>query len=258
MPAPLRPIIPGDWMGLEQVIKDLWAIVNADTSLSDMIVDVTAVSDALSTEISDRQSAIKYISDELSDAVSDIVTVASDLKLVSDALILAGSSSDLTVISDALSSAVSDVNTNTSDLKFVSDEVLAVSDALVIVTSDLALLDDCPTHKYIAATGQASATDLHLSDGTNWNVSKAQIKYIRIVTASTDWDLYILQNDNGYVADDATIPMMKIADSISGNANLWLDLPYEDEDASGEVHLYFLDNGGAETASIYIKAFALT
>ena len=140
----------------------------------------------------------------------------------------------------------------------LKSDIAANDSDIVVLKSDLALLDDCPTYKYIAATGQASATDLHLSDGTNWNVNKAQIKYIRIVTASTDWDLYILQNDNGYAVNDATIPMMKIADSISGNANLWVDLPYEDEDASGEVHLYFLDNGGANTASIYIKAFALT
>lgn len=244
MTAPLRPIIPGDWMGLEQVIKDLWGIINADTSLSDMVADDAAVSDAVVANTSDIVILKSDMTSEKSDTVifkSDIASEKSDTVIFkSDIVIL---KSDIIAVATGAGSA-SDVATNTSDI--------------VILKSDLALLDDCPTYKFISATGQASATNLHLSDGTNWNVNKALIKYIRIVTSSTDWDLYILQNDNGYAANDAAIPMMKIADSISGNANIWLDLPYQDEDASGEVHLYFLDNGGANTASIYIKAFALS
>ena len=114
----------------------------------------------------------------------------------------------------------------------------------------------CPTYKYVKATGQSEG-DLHLSDVTYWAVSKALIKYIRVITASTDWDLYILQNDNGYAVNDATMPMVKIGDAISGNANLWLDLPYEDEDASGEVHLYWISNSGVDTATIIIQGFEL-
>jgi len=109
----------------------------------------------------------------------------------------------------------------------------------------------CPTYKYIKATTQSEG-DLHLSDATYWAISKALIKYIRVITSSTNWDLYILQNDNGYSTDDANILKMKIADGVMGNANLWLDLPYEDEDDSGEVHLYFLDHTGANTADFYI------
>ncbi len=112
-------------------------------------------------------------------------------------------------------------------------------------------------YKYIKATGQSEG-DLHLSDGSTWAVSKALIKYIHIITSSTNWDLYILQNDNGFTANDATVPMMKIGDNVIGNATMWLDLPYEDEDASGEVHLYYLDNSGANTATIIIKAIELT
>jgi len=114
----------------------------------------------------------------------------------------------------------------------------------------------CPVYHYIKVTGQAEG-DLHLSDDTNWAVSKVLIKYVRVITNSSNWDLYILQNDNGFVADDATIPKMKIANGIIGNANLWLDLPYQDEDASNEVHLYYLDNSGANTATIIIKATEL-
>ena len=115
---------------------------------------------------------------------------------------------------------------------------------------------DCPAYLFIKATGQ-SGGDLHLSDGTNWNVSKAKISTIRIETASTDWDLYLLQNDNGYATDDANIPMMQIMDSGNGNLDILLDHAYEDEDGSGEVHLYYLDNSGSNTADIYIIGYEL-
>jgi len=131
---------------------------------------------------------------------------------------------------------------------------LTLTDA-VVGTRTLKQLG-CPTYRYIKATGQAEG-DLHLSDGTNWAVSKALIKYIRIITASTDWDLYVLQNDNGYVANDATIPALKIGDGISGNANLWVDLPYKDEDASNEVHLYWVSNSGVDTATIIVQGYEL-
>ena len=113
-----------------------------------------------------------------------------------------------------------------------------------------------PTYLYIKATAQAEG-DLHLSDITHWAVSKVLIKYIRVVTSSTNWDLYVLQNDNSFATDDANIPKIKIADGINGNANIWLELPYEDEDDSDEVHLYYLDNSGANTADIYIIGYSL-
>jgi len=131
---------------------------------------------------------------------------------------------------------------------------LTLTDA-VTGTKTLAQLGS-PTYKYIKAVTQSEG-DLHLSDGTNWNTSKALIYLIRVVTSSTDWDLYVLQNDNGFATDDANIPMLRVADQVSGDANLLLNLPYEDEDASGEVHLYFLDNSGANTADIYVIGFGL-
>jgi hypothetical protein len=110
---------------------------------------------------------------------------------------------------------------------------------------------------YIKATSQNEG-DLHLSDGTNWNTSKAYIATIRIITNSGDWDLYLLQNDNGFAADDATIPKLMIANGIEGNANLLVNALYEDEDASNEVHLYYIDNSGANTADIYIIGYPLS
>ena len=106
------------------------------------------------------------------------------------------------------------------------------------------------TYVSLKATTQSEG-DLHLSNAS-WGVSKALINSIRVVTSSTNWDLYILQNDNGFAVDDAAIPKYMVARGINGNANLKIDLPYEDEDASSEVHLYYLDNSGANTADIYI------
>jgi hypothetical protein len=115
---------------------------------------------------------------------------------------------------------------------------------------------DCPNYKFIKAINQSEG-DLHLSDPSTWNVSKAIIKVIRVITSSTDWDLWILQNDNGYAADDANIPKMQIMEAGNGDANIYLDLPYQDEDASGEVHLYYVDNGGANTADIYVIGYEM-
>ncbi len=109
----------------------------------------------------------------------------------------------------------------------------------------------CPTYKRIKATAQAEG-DLHLSDATNWNISKALILCVRVFTVSTNWSLWLLQNDNGYAADDAVIPKLRIARELSGNANLTLNYPYQDEDASGEVHLYYDDTAGTDTADIHV------
>lgn len=114
----------------------------------------------------------------------------------------------------------------------------------------------CPTHKYIKAATQSEG-DLHLSDATYWGVSKALIHMIRIVTTSGDWDLYLLQNDNGYSADDANIPKLCIGKTVCSNANLMLNIPYEDEDDSDEVHLYWIDNEGTATVDIYVLGYEL-
>jgi hypothetical protein len=106
-------------------------------------------------------------------------------------------------------------------------------------------------YKYIVATGQ-TAGDLHLS-GANWGVSKALILSIRVITASTGWSIYLLQNDNGYAANDAEIPMVEWG-SFDGNITIKVDDAYEDEDDSDEVHLYY---DGSETATIIIKAIEL-
>ena len=116
---------------------------------------------------------------------------------------------------------------------------------------------DCPEYKRIVALTNSEG-DLHLSDGTNWNTSKALIKTIKVETTSTNWDLYLLQNDNGYATDDANIPMRQLNDGGRGDEEMTLDYTYEDEDDTGEVHLYWVDNSGTDTADIYIQGYALT
>ncbi len=80
---------------------------------------------------------------------------------------------------------------------------------------------------------------------------------LRVITSYTEWDLYHLQNVNGYASDDANIPKMHIMEAGNGNAHIPLDLPYEDEDASNEVHLYFLDNSGSNTVDIYVIGYEM-
>ena len=74
---------------------------------------------------------------------------------------------------------------------------------------------------------------------------------------STNWDLYILQNDNGHAADDANIPELKLVDGGYESETVFLDRAYEDEDTSEEVHLYWDDTVGATTASIYVTGVRL-
>jgi hypothetical protein len=160
----------------------------------------------------------------------------------------------------------------------VNGEVNAIASKATPVTGDLILIEDsaaswakkkitigdlpggdgdCPEYKFIKATGQSEG-DIHLSDVTNWNTSNALIKKIRIETTSTDWDAYILQNDNGYSTDDANIPAMQIMDAGSGDLDIDLDHPYEDEDTSSEVHLYLIDNAGTATFDIYVLGYGLS
>ena len=111
---------------------------------------------------------------------------------------------------------------------------------------------------YINATGLCSG-DVHISDAVNWNTDKAQINQIRVITTSTDWDLWILQNDNGYATDDANIPASKIAGNANGEWTIESDYDYEDEDSSKEVHFYIVDNNpGGSSFQIIVRGRPLT
>lgn len=125
-----------------------------------------------------------------------------------------------------------------------------------VTFDDLVGLEGTPMYVHLTGTLNDSV-DAHLSNLTDWNVDKAVIKMIRIETSSTDWDLYLLQNDNGYLTDDAGIPAKVLMQSGNGNEDINLDHAYEDEDATQEVHLYFVDNSGSASANVYIAGFKL-
>lgn len=156
------------------------------------------------------------------------------------------------LLADGSRALAGNLNMDTHKIVGVTDPTLDQDAATKKYVDD----HDCPVYIYIKATAQAEG-DLHLLDNTNWNTSKAEIKVVRIVTSSTDWDLYLLFNDNGFAADDANLPKMQIMNTGNGNANIYLGIPYSDEDVSGEVHLYYLDNSGANTADIYLSGTEL-
>lgn len=111
---------------------------------------------------------------------------------------------------------------------------------------------NAPSHKSITASSQ-SAGDIHIATDT----SKLMITTIKVETASTNWDMYILQNDNGYSANDAAFPAYRIMGCGNGNLDINLNHAYKDEDDTNEVHLYIQDNIGGNTFDIYIGAFEL-
>lgn len=118
-------------------------------------------------------------------------------------------------------------------------------------------VDDCPPYKVVGDTGVAEG-DVSISSTTTWGTTKALIKQVVIATTSTDWELWILQNGNGYAANDAAIPAMQLADGLSGNSVLRLDHAYEDEDAASEVHLYWQDNSGTRTYDVDVIGYSLS
>ncbi|MHC4743359.1 MAG: hypothetical protein ACYS8Z_15695 [Planctomycetota bacterium] len=103
MPAPYKRLIHHDWQGLERIINDLYRILNQDTTLSDMVSDITV-----------GDSQLKIVSDALSDTESEQVVVSdavsnceSEQKVISD---------EILTVSDALSDLVSDMIIAQSDI----------------------------------------------------------------------------------------------------------------------------------------------
>jgi hypothetical protein len=86
---------------------------------------------------------------------------------------------------------------------------------------------------------------------TGFGGSKILIKWIKIVTSSTDWDL-ALYSDDQHSNDE-----IEIVKGRSGNMNVYVDLPYEDKDATSEVHVNFTDNSGANTYNITVLGYRL-
>ena len=110
-------------------------------------------------------------------------------------------------------------------------------------------------YKFIKVLAQPEG-DLHLEAAT-WEISTAMISNIRVFTASSDWDLYILQNGNGHAANDANIPEMQIMNAGKGDMDIFSQFAYHDEDESEKVHMYYVDNKGSDPIDIYIMGYEL-
>jgi len=123
-----------------------------------------------------------------------------------------------------------------------------------VTFDDLAGLEGTPMYVHIASALKTEG-DIHLSNLVDWNVDKAIIKMVRVETTSNRWSLYIVQNGNGYFADDADIPAMRLMTNGRGNEDIIIDHAYEDEDASQNVHLYFVDHIGSAFVTFYIAGF---
>lgn len=140
---------------------------------------------------------------------------------------------------------------------FSADTAYVTSTASITASNQLTTkqyVDDNmkDTLKYIKTTG-SSTGDIHLSDATNWNTSKANISYIRFETSSTAYTVYVLQNGNGFIIDDAEIPALRIATNAYQDQVFYLDHPYWDEDSANEVHLYWASaDSSSISANIYI------
>lgn len=107
--------------------------------------------------------------------------------------------------------------------------------------------------EYINIQGSALAEgDQGIMGPVQWDTSKMIVKEIRIWTTSTDWDLWLIQNDQGLVADDATVPAIQLMGSGNGDETIFVDRPYEDEDDKNTINLNFTDNVGSATFSVSV------
>ena len=112
--------------------------------------------------------------------------------------------------------------------------------------------------EYINIQGTClDGVDKNLAGPAQWNTSKMIVKEIRVWTTSTDWDLWLLQNDNGYSTDDGVVPAIQLMDAGNGNEAIFVDRPYEDEDSSNSINLYFLDNAGSASCTVSVVATEL-
>lgn len=144
--------------------------------------------------------------------------------------------------------AITAYNFSSSTTAVTSDNQLITKAYLDSITASLG---GGMTLKYITLTG-SSTGDIHLSNAISWNVSKANINYIRVDTSSSAWNMYLLQNDNGYAINDAVIPALQITNNGFQNQVIYLNHAYWDEDLSNEVHLYWNSLSGSVTANIYV------
>lgn len=100
---------------------------------------------------------------------------------------------------------------------------------------------------YMGSPKQLTATDTAVAEGNNSLTGLADkylIKYIKITTTSTQWDMTI------YTSDDYATGELKIVEDRDGDYMIYLDLPWQDADSSSEFHYNFTSASGSETHNI--------
>jgi len=99
---------------------------------------------------------------------------------------------------------------------------------------------------WINVSGQAPG-NLTLNDGTNWDVSYSYITAIHVLTSSTDWDLWLCE-DNSF--DTGAIETHRLVSGRSGDMDISVAREYNPGDTN--VYLKYTDNSGSNNADIYI------
>ena len=136
-----------------------------------------------------------------------------------------------------------------SDLDMTNGSKDATITGLRLPTND----SDAATKQYVDEAGTVLKTvnGNNVSPG-NHSLSgfsnAAIINRISITTASTDWNLILYSKDN-YSSDP-----IRIFINRNGNYIIYPNLPYEDKDATSELHYNFTDNGGSNIYSIEVQA----
>lgn len=103
---------------------------------------------------------------------------------------------------------------------------------------------------WISVTGQSEG-NLTISDATNWDTQYSFISSIKVVTASTDWDMWLCETS---AFNTSLITSRKIAQNVNGNYDISIMREYNSD--SNNVYLIYTDTSGTNTASILISGEA--
>ena len=126
MPAPYKRVIHGDWVALEEIILELFRILNADTTLLDITSDLVVVA----SDLDIAKSNIVWMESDIDTNTSDIVVLKSDV---------ATNASDIIAVAGTV--PTSDVATNTSDIVVLkSDVAVNASDLAIVAGNDTEII----------------------------------------------------------------------------------------------------------------------
>lgn len=99
---------------------------------------------------------------------------------------------------------------------------------------------------WINESGQSEG-NLTLSDATNWAAQYSFISSIKVVTSSTDWDMWLCETS---AFNTALITSRQIAANRNGDFDITVMREYNSD--SNNVYLKYTDNSGSNTADILI------